>query len=73
MSRKISCSRIHIERVIGLMKNRFQILQGTLPITVIKSVNDEADENDLARIDKLLRSCAILVNLGDSIVYNEDE
>jgi hypothetical protein len=72
-SRKISNVRIHVERVIGLIKHRFKILQGTLPITLIKSPNDEADEEDLARIDKLLRSCAVLVNMGEGIVYNENE
>jgi hypothetical protein len=29
MSRMLSAVMIHIERVIGLMKNRFIILQGT--------------------------------------------
>ena len=71
ISRKISSVRIHVERVIGLIKNRFAMLQGTLPITTIKSLNDEADENNVARIDKMIRSCAIHVNLSDGIVYSE--
>ena len=69
VSRKISSVRIHVERVIGLLKNRYTILQGTLQIQVIKSLTDEVSE--MARIDKLLRVCAGLTNLGEGIVYSE--
>ena len=68
-SREKSAIRIHIERVIGLLKNRYTILQGTLPIQMIKSLKDEADKADLASIDRLLTVCAVLVNLGPSIVF----
>ena len=34
-SRKISSVRIHVERVIGLLKNRYTILQGTIPIQLL--------------------------------------
>ena len=44
MSRKISSVRIHAERVIGLLKNRYTILQGSLQIQVIKSLTDEVSE-----------------------------
>jgi hypothetical protein len=43
-SRKISSVRIHIERVIGLKKNRYTILKGPLPIIVIKSFSDEVED-----------------------------
>ena len=69
VSRKISSVRIHIERVIGLLKNRYTILQGTMPIQMIKCLTDEVSE--IARIDKLLRVCASLTNLGEGIVYSE--
>ena len=72
-SRKISSVRIHVERVIGLIKQRFKILQGSLPINLIKSLSDEVEDAELVQVDKLVRSCAILVNLGDGIVYNENE
>ena len=68
-SREKSTIRIHVERVIGLLKNRYTILQGTLPIHMIKSLKDEADKADLASIDRLLTVCASLVNLGGSIVF----
>ena len=73
MSRKISSVRIHVERVIGLIKQRFKILQGSIPINQLKSLSDEADEVEFVQIDKLVGTCAILVNMGDGIVYNEND
>ncbi|XP_071121934.1 uncharacterized protein [Mytilus edulis] len=71
-SRKMSSIRIHIERVIGLMKNRYKILQGTIPINMLKSTTDEASTKKQARIDKLVRICGSLTNMGEGIVYNEE-
>ena len=68
-SRKISSVRIHIERVIGLMKNRYTILKGPLPIIVIKSFSDEVEDCELSSIDKILHVGASLTNLGEGIVY----
>nr|XP_002738259.1 PREDICTED: uncharacterized protein LOC100366718 [Saccoglossus kowalevskii] len=70
-SRKISSVRIHIERVIGNMKNRYTILQGPLPIRMIQSLKNEAMGAELASIDKLVKVCAVLTNMGGSIVYAE--
>ena len=70
-SRQISSVRIHIERVIGGIKNRFAILQGTLSLRMIKSLKEESEETDLTSADNILRVCAILYNLQPSIVYNE--
>ena len=63
ISRKIASVRIHIERIIGLIKNRYAILQGTLPINVVKSVKDESRGVSVASVDKLVSVCASLVNL----------
>lgn len=71
LSRKISSVRIHVERVIGLMKNRFTILKGTLPIQTIKQIKNEHDNEELASIDKIVYVCAALTNLGEGIVYRE--
>jgi hypothetical protein len=71
-SRKISSVRIHIERVIGLMKNRYSILKGPLPIIVIKSFSDEVEDCELSSIDKILHVCVSLTNLGEGIVYSEN-
>ncbi|XP_057299815.1 uncharacterized protein LOC130630355 [Hydractinia symbiolongicarpus] len=68
-SRKIASVRIHIERVIGLMRNRYLILKGTLPLRIIKNIKDEAHSSTLANCDKIVTVCAALTNLGESIVY----
>ena len=68
-ARALSTVRILIERVIGLMKNRFAILRGTMPIQFMNSVTFESEEEELASVDICVRSCAILTNLGDGIVF----
>ena len=70
-TRKIASVRIHIERVIGLMKNRYSILKGILPIRSVKSITDEALNATLTNCDKIVTVCAALTNLGESIVYRE--
>ena len=71
-TRKIASVRIHIERVIGLIKNRYTILKGIIPNRVVKSVKDEQLNATLANCDKVVTVCAALVNLGESIVYKEN-
>ena len=68
VSHNISTVRIHIERVIGLMKNRFCILQGPLPLQCVQGIKNETFEEPLASIDKVLGVCAALTNMGESIV-----
>ena len=63
-SRQIAHVRIHVERVIGQMKQKFTILQGTLPISLIKRPAD----TDVATIDKIVIVTAALVNLCNSVV-----
>ncbi len=63
-SKQLSKVRIHVERVIGLLKNRYTILKGTLSLSLIKYKNDE----NVANIDKLLTVCSALTNLGEPVV-----
>lgn len=63
-SKRLSKVRIHVERVIGLLKNKYTILQGTLPLNMLKHKNDTV----YANIDKMLTVCAALVNLSPSVV-----
>ena len=58
--------RIHVERVIGVLKQKYTILQSTLPINFIANRDQEA-----ATIDKLVRVCCALVNLSPSVVPQE--
>ena len=70
-SRKISSVRIHIERVIGLMRNRYNILKGILPIQTVQSLKDEANASNVSSFDKIVMVCGALVNLGESIIFKE--
>ena len=70
-TRQIATARIHMERIIGVIKNRFRILDGPLPITFIKSLIDECGEDLLSTIDKLVTVCASVVNLSTGIVYSD--
>lgn len=73
-TRAIASVRIHVERVIGVLKNRYKILQGPLPIRLVKSPHEEKSdraEEGLCSIDKIVRVCASLINLSPGIVYTE--
>ena len=48
---------IHVECVIGLLKNKYSILQHTLPV-LVKYKHD----TDFSNIDKILIVCSALVN-----------
>ena len=63
-SQQLSRVRIHVERVIGLMKNKFTILKGPIPVQLLKHSNDEV----IANIDKILTVCAALTNLSNTVV-----
>ena len=67
VSWKIASVRIHIEKVIGLLKNIYTIFQRILPLRLLKSIKDEAVSATLANCDKIVTVCAALANLGESI------
>ena len=52
---------IHVERVIGVLKQKYTILQSVIPISLISDKDDEG-----ASIDRLVRVCYALVNLCPS-------
>lgn len=64
LTRRIANLRIHIERVIGRLRNLYRILKHRLPIDfMIRKKDDE-----LAPIDKIVRVCCALTNLHKSVV-----
>ena len=67
-TRKIASVRIHIERVIGLIKNRYTILKEILPFRTVKSIKDETMNETISSCDKIVSVCASLVNLDTSII-----
>ena len=63
-TRTIANVRIHVERVIGAVRQRYSILKGTLPIDfVIKR-----DQQDTPLIDRIIWVCCALNNICDSVV-----
>ena len=63
-TRKIANVRIHVERVIGLVRRKYCIIQGILPVQLVTS----RPRDDLAPIDKIAIICCALTNLSESIV-----
>ena len=62
-SRQLAHVRIHVERVIGQLRKKYTILQGTLPITLIKRPSDT-----VPTIDRILVVTCALINLCPSVV-----
>ena len=63
-SRRIASVRIHVERVIGNVRNKYSILQGILPLDYLI----KKDENDFSTIDKIVCVSCGLTNLCDSVI-----
>ena len=63
-TRNIANVRIHVERVIGCIKQKYPILQSTLPITFLSSRKGE----DTPLVDHIVRVCCALTNVCNSVV-----
>ncbi|WAR19585.1 hypothetical protein MAR_001423 [Mya arenaria] len=63
-TRKLANVRIHVERVIGLTRQKYTILNGLLPVEFLLKENGQ----DLPVIDKIGTVCCALVNLCDPVV-----
>ena len=64
LSKQLSRVRIHVERVIGLLKNKYLIPKGPLAIGLLKHKGDQ----EVANIDKILTVCCALTSMSVSIV-----
>ena len=62
-TRKIANVRIHVERVIGNVRQKFSILWSTLPIQFLTKWGDECPI-----IDRIVHVCCALCNVCDSVV-----
>ena len=63
-SRRISQLCVHVDRIIGVLRQKFIILQSTLPINMITS----ACEDDCSMIDKIVTVCSSLCNCSESVI-----
>lgn len=66
-TRSIPNARIHVERVIGLVRQRYTILGGPVPMDYTMKV----DESQLATLDKVAVARCALTNLSPSVVNIE--
>ena len=67
-SRGIAIVRIHIERVIGLLRRKYTILEGPLSTKFLTCEPSGSLESQLPIIDRILRVCSALVNFCPSVV-----
>ena len=66
--RRTANQRIHIERFIGLLRNRFKVMKGSIPIKYLYCYEDSG----LTLYDKIVCVvCKILNNLSPSIVSSD--
>ena len=63
-TRSIANVRIHVERVIGCVRQKFSILQGTIPIDMVTKRTGE----ECPLIDRIARVCCALCNVCTSVV-----
>lgn len=64
-TREIADVRIHMARVIGLLRQKYTILQSTLPLDYLTCSNNAAN---CPLIDRMIRVCSALTNLYPSVV-----
>ena len=62
-ARRLSRVRIHVGRVIGLLRQKYTLLESTLPINMIMS-----DNHEYSLIDKIITVCCALCNCCESVV-----
>ena len=65
LSKQLSMVRIHVERIIGLFKNKYTLLKGPIPVNLLKQ---HKSDTDVANIDKILVVCSALTNLHKAVV-----
>ncbi|XP_031551929.1 uncharacterized protein LOC116289191 [Actinia tenebrosa] len=66
-TRGIANVRIHVERVIGLLRRKYTVFQSTLP-TDFLICNHRYSDRHTPLVDSMLRVCAALVNFCPPIV-----
>ena len=67
-TRGIANVRIHVERVIGLLRRKYTILQSTLPTDYLTYNQNGPPETQVPVIDRINRVCSALVNCCPPIV-----
>ena len=63
-TRNIANARIHVERVIGLLRQKYSILSSTMPIDFVKT----GESTTVTTLDKMVNVGCALINLCPSVV-----
>ena len=67
-TRGIANVRIHVERVIGVSRQKYTILQSMLPIDFLLCDLNGPENSRKPLVDKMIRVCAAFVNLCPPII-----
>ena len=67
-TRGIASVRIHVERVIELLRRKYTILESTLPTDFLSCNANGSADTKVPIIDRIVRVCSALVNLCPPIV-----
>ena len=67
-TRGIANVTIHVKRVIGLLRRKYTILEGTLPTEFLSCNPNGPIEREVPLIDRILRVCSGLVNFCPPII-----
>ena len=67
-TRTMANVRIHVERITGLLRRKYTILSGILPINFLISRPNGSQEEAIPMIDRILNVCSALVKLCPGIV-----
>ena len=67
-SRRIASVRIHVERMIGLLRRKYTILEGLLPTHFLSCNPTGPPESQVPIIGHILRVFSAIVNFCPSIV-----
>ena len=62
-TRGIAYIHIHVERIIGLLRSKYTLLQGTLPTDFLMNNPHGSLEDKISSIDHIIKVCYALVNL----------
>lgn len=63
-TRNIANIRIHVERVIGILRQKYTILQSILPTDYLTCTSNQK----IPLVDRMIRVCTALVNLCPPII-----
>ncbi|XP_060789859.1 uncharacterized protein LOC132894265 isoform X6 [Neoarius graeffei] len=65
-TRALASARIHVERIIGMVRQKYTILSNTVPISLVHS-----KDNGITSLDKIVHICCALTNLSDPMILFE--